>query len=324
MIRISVLFAALLLVGISILGCTKSGTVGPQEFSSDKEFLQYAVNNIDSIAGFLNSEEATVDDDGEKEMEYSMGDGFPKLSEVQNVITPLRWGRRIIPPIVKTVEVDTLPGDTLALVAITKIVNGNLIIVGISASGDTVRITKLFSDTMKRNVLFRRVARLAERQRNWVPVAMSLVEGKSSTNDFAIREMSVTTPMGAIVVTNPLNTWMRFGVGRFHDEIPRLRPMQAVQVRVRIESHNDSTELVALRWGVGYGDGRRHRDTLQLIQHYDSAGVHVRAYGRTLLGHRHEGHFNVVVDALSYGTLYDDSADYSNKFWGMPYVMMRP
>jgi len=315
----------LLVVGMAAMlalgGCKKDDGGTPQDFSSDQEYIQYAVTSIDSVAEFSSSE-AVIDDDGEKEFEYS--EGFGKISEVEYPITPLRWGRRVL-SVSKSISVE-IQGDSIAIATINKTIAGNLIILAIKDSGgvqDTVRVTKPFSDTAVRKVMFRRVARLELRRLNWMPVAISLGEGGSPTSDFSIDSLQVVTPRDTFVITDPLNTWLRLGYRRMRDEIAHIRPSDSVQIRVTLTSQNADTELVALRWGVGLGDGRHYRKRLPLIQQTDVGGAHVRVFGRTFLGHQHEGRFNAVIDALSYGTLYNDTTAYSNKFWGMPYVMRR-
>ncbi len=58
-------------------------------------------------------------------------------------------------------------------------------------------IKKLFTDVTKRNILFKRIARHEDPFRNWVPVAITMVDGNSQgTNLFSISslELKDTTP----------------------------------------------------------------------------------------------------------------------------------
>jgi hypothetical protein len=74
-----------------------------------------------------------------------------------------------------------------------------------------------------------------------------------------------------------------------------------------------------LRWGVGWGDGRRHRARIPMISETGSTGNYTRVFERTFITHQHRGRFNAFIDALSHGTLFDDQEPYSNKVWGVPY-----
>lgn len=310
------LFVVIVLLAV-LVGCTK--TEGPSEstFNSDQEYLQNAVSSQDSIADYSNSENSTIDDGGVRPID---ADGFAKVGEETSPITPLRWGRKV-DSVSRNVTVD-IKGDSVAIATIVKTISGTLHIIAIRDSAgvrDTVQVTKPFRDAATRKVLFVRVRRSSDFRLNWKPAAISLVDGRSPANDFFITELRIATPRDTFTVTDPLNTWLQFG--RLRGEIPRIHPLEPVQIRVTITSQNDSAEFVALRWGVGWGDGRHHRARIPLMSQ-SGAGSFTRVYERTFAGHRHIGRFNAVIDAISYATLYDDdTALYSNKFWGLPYVL---
>lgn len=309
-------------VGLVLAGCTESE--GPTNgFDSDQAYLEYAVANADSIAAYSEGERYALDDDGAKPMEYT--EGFGKVGDAMYPIIPLRWGRHVM-SVNRTVSVD-IQGDTVAIATIERTIAGELIILAIKDSGgvvDTVLVTKPFSNTVTRKVRFVRVARTDFLRLNWRPVAITLVDGRSPTNDFNIAELRFIirrrNPImrDTITVTDPLNTWLRFG--RMYVEIPYIRLVDSVQVQVTVASQNDSAEFVALRWGVGWGDGRRHRARMPLVSTSGGAGAYTRIYERTFARHTHYGRFNAVIDAFSYDTFYDDAAAYSNKFWGIPYI----
>jgi hypothetical protein len=312
--------SAILAIGL-LAGCSKQSNptaAGEQTFQSDEEYLRFAVLSSDSVADFTISTSSTIDDDGDRPFEYSEGFG-----SVTDPITPLRWGRRVT-SVTRDVQI-AIQGDSLAVATVTKTIAGTLFIRATRDSGgvvDTVLVEKPFSDTAIRKILFRRVARTERFRLNWAPVAITPVDGRSPTNDFEIVELQFMTPRDTFVISDPLSTWIRFGFHRERGELPRVRPNEPVRVRVTVTSQNDSSEIAMLRWGVGFGDGRHHRARIPLVQSQNSGGVHIRVYERVFLSHQHYGRFNAVVDVLSYATLYDDTASYSNRFWGMPYHLM--
>jgi len=50
-----------------------------------------------------------------------------------------------------------------------------------------------------------------------------------------------------------------------------------------------------------------------------SDGTYTRVYQGTWYAHFYTGYFNVGVDAVTRGTLYDDTLPYSASWWGVPY-----
>ena len=322
--RLLLVLATLVLVVVG--GCKKEEGGGPLPTDENAiQSLASSQNPQDTIATFSNSEESAIDDGGLPATpgdDYYVGQGFyPKVGEVTWPITPLRWGRQV-QSVSRSVAVERLPGDTLAVATITKVVAGILHILAIRDSGgvrDTVQVTKAFEDTARRKVLFARIRHTEDPRLNWWPIAISLVEGHSPTSNFTIDSIEVMTPRDTVTVTDPLNTWLRFGFfGRFR--ILHIMPTDSVRVQVTISSQNDSSDLVWLHWGVGWGDGRRHRARIAMISESGGVGAWTRVYARTFHAHQHLGRFNAVIDALSYGTLFDDTAAYSNKFWGKPYI----
>src|SRR5882762_9859160 len=180
---VAVLFAALVLGG-----CSKDPG-GVQPIPTDQQALQDAVTSIDSVAQFSSSDEVTIDDNGMRSAEY---DGLAKIdaNDLANLsavfadsVYPVRWGRHIFwNQVTRKYDIVISPGDSNALVTITKILPGEFW-VGIGfKTADTVVvdtiIKKPFTEVVKRKVRFIRVARGEHPFRNWVPVAITMVLGK--------------------------------------------------------------------------------------------------------------------------------------------------
>jgi len=302
-------------------GCKKSDEIGnpSTDFQTDEAYIAYAVANLDSVADYSEAEQDAINDDSLQDLEYQIG--FAKVGNALDPISPLRWGRRV-ESVIRTVTVRK-PDDSTAIATIQKVASGMLFIRAERDSAgilDTVLVTKTFTDTLKRKTLFVRIGQFQDRRRNWRPAAITLVEGKSPSTDFAIDSLVISTPRDVYVVTDPLTTWLRFGRGSW--EILRTRPDDPVQFRVVISSQTDSAEAMFLHWGVGPRDNRRHRARIPLVSSSSKpGGGWTRVFERTFYAHRHYGRFNAIIDVLSYGTLFvDDPAIYSNRLWGLPYV----
>jgi hypothetical protein len=56
-----------------------------------------------------------------------------------------------------------------------------------------------------------------------------------------------------------------------------------------------------------------------ISQTQNGDGTYTRVYQATWFSHFFTGFFNVGVDAVTRGTLYDDSLPYSASWWGIPY-----
>lgn len=327
-----------IVLSLVLAGCSKDNVTGPgPQVQTDAQAMQYMIENVDSVAAFSTSEEFSVDDAGMQESEFDILAKIGITHEVFRSLVadsshPLRWGRHIFwDQIVRDYHV--VPnGDTLALVTVTKTIPGEFWIGWGMRNADTVIldtiIKKPFTEQVKRNILFKRIAHSENHLRNWVPVAITMVEGKSEgTNNFSIASLEISESIGHhdTTVTDPLNTWFRLGL--FHGSIPVIPVRDSVTMRVTITSSDDSAEIVYIRHGVGMGGHERRRGALELVSTTGGPGNYTRVYQRTfvtglpplVLAER----FNAVVDVFSRGTIFDKSAPFSNEFWGIPYIVAR-
>ncbi|MBI1803321.1 MAG: hypothetical protein HY033_04890 [Ignavibacteriae bacterium] len=342
MVRIQSL-VVLLAIGMTIvfLGCTKDNPVNTPGQMNDEQALTQQVTSVDSVAEFSSSDEATIDDNGLRDPDY---EGLAKeasidIGSIRSVagdsIYPVRWGRHIKwDQVVRDYNVVML-GDTGALVTIVKTMPGEFW-VGLGYRGrDTVVIDtiirKPFTEIVTRKVQFKRIARTDDPRRNWVPVAITLVQGKTQgTAGFSISSLSIFVQHidGPLPVqsdiTDPLNTW--FQLGWRHGTIPIFDVGDSVKVRVTIMSGDDSNEVVVLRHGIAGTSLLRGRTRMRLVSVSGSAGNYTRVYERTFraaLPWRSifAARLNAVVDVISRSSIYVDTAPFVNEFWGMPYIV---
>lgn len=315
----AVLWGGLALIGLLVAGCSKDNT-GPADnaptgVSNEASARAYYAMNDE----FVKNDEITFDDQEVAPTDYGT------FGKIDAAITPLRWGR-FVQQVVRTVVRDTvLPGDTIAFVHVHKEITGVFRILGLNGVGDTVRVAKPFVDNSDRNIIFRRFARQTERYwMNWVPVATSLVDGGTipPNNQIDITKVQLFLPNGdTVTVTDPLNTYLRyrwlFRLQGPQTDVPQLDPAAHVVVQATVVSASPDTDLVALRYGVGTFQKRRFR--MHLISEVNNGGTYTRVFEGAFYVHFHRGFFHAGVDAITRGTLFDDTVPYSANWWGIPY-----
>lgn len=332
-------FALLLSVAgllVYLWGCSKDNPVTQTGPTTDEVALQQQVVEADSVADFSSGDEATIDDNGMRDPEYDADvslemQGMSEMAKASSdSIYPVRWGRHIN-HITRNYLV-TMDGDSAATVTIMKTLSGVFRVgLGIRTPDtvivDTV-IRKPFVEDVTRKVRFRRIARSDNPRHNWVPVAITLVRGKTNeTHDFSIASLEVTSHLVPFdrTVTDPLDTWFR--LGRFMGSVPVFPVGDSITVRVTITSSSPMAELVYLRHSVPAGLMERRRARMNVVSTTGGSGTYTRVYERsfhTRLPRRVlAARFNAVADAKSYGSIYSNDAPFSNEFWGMPYIVVR-
>jgi hypothetical protein len=327
-----------------LTGCTKDNVINPPVTVTDQQALQEEVATTDSVAGFSSSDETTIDDNGMRAPEY---DGFAKLDigdlghlgiTFGDTITPVRWGRRIFwNQVTRHYDVVIAPGDSSALVTITKVLPGEFWVGVGTRTLDTVIvdsiIKKPFTEVVTRKVRFIRVARTDNPLRNWVPVAITMVLGRTrpdSLKNFSLSTLEIEH-IGHFdtTYTDPLNTWFRLGL--FRGSVPHFRVGDSVRVRVTLNSSDDSAEIAHLRYGIA-GDGAERRRTLMhLVSTTGGPGNYTRVYQRVFISRLPSilplgilaARFNAVVDVMSWSSIYVADAPFTNEFWGTPYIVVR-
>lgn len=319
------LFAALALAaGVLLTGCTKEDSIvdptnQPPAGVTDE---RSAISQSAASDEYSSNGESTMHDGEMQPASYS------SFGEISADITPLRFGR-FITRVTKSVEVEFEEGDSTAVATVTKDIYGVFKIRGIAGEGDTVTVEKEFHDRAVKKVIFRRVARdLVRFWRNWVPVATSLVAGGTvePNDDIRVIRTELYLPNGdTVVVTDPLHHFLRYrwlsllahDLG-FRPPVPELIADQQLTMRVAVVSASPDTDLVALRFGSDLY--HKHRLRMRLVSEEDNGdGTWTRVYERMWTVPRLRGFFHVAVDAMTHGTIFDDSEPYSVSWWGVPY-----
>lgn len=313
-----------IIVGLILTACNKESTTAP-DTDADKEALLQLIATTDSLMEFSSSDEATIDDEGVQDPEYS---AFAKTLVDQ--IIPVRWGRHIFwDQIVRNYTVEKT-GDSTAVVTITKTIPGEFWI--LDTTGIDSIYKKPFTEEVKRKVLFRRISNHADALRNWIPIAITMATGKttSTSNKFSIKSITISGDYSKTISAPPDTAWFyyRHWLWRWRGSIPVFSVGDSIKVQVEISSSDDSSEIVVIRHGVIAGRQERRRGIMQLISTSGDSGNYTRVYERSFKTGSLPigfiiGRFNATVDVMSYGSLYNDSEQYANEFWGMPYMVYR-
>ena len=318
---LAMLWGLPVVAGMLIAGCTKDNgpdTDGPPAGVTNETQSMQSMASSDE---FVQNEEVTMADQSMETMDYGT------FGKIDAAVTPLRWGR-FVTSVTTTVTVTVQTGDSIAVANVVKLIAGSLKVRALTGAGDTVTLTKPFTDRAVRNVIFWRVGRAPERfWKNWIPVATSLVDGGTDPAPAGfginITKVEMFLPMGdTITVTDPTNyylryRWMKLFLGGRKD-LPELAAGQPVRMRVTLVSESPDTDIVVLRYGFDPFHRRRAHMTL-VSEVQNPNNTFTREYELAWFVHFHRGFFNAGVDAITRGTLYDDAAPYSVSWWGVPY-----
>ncbi len=320
-LKISTLIIALISIFL-ITGCQKDTIVDPGSISEDDYLKQQAIS-AEEVAGYINTEEISIDDEYEKDMNY---DDFGMLKTTYPV-TPLKWARKI-DRVVKTLFVEQL-NDTIKVVTIVKDISGRFIIQAVKDSNnvlDTIRIIKPYTSTITRKVRFLKVNNNNDFKKNWKPIAITLVEGKTNIKNFSISTLEVMTSADTAIINDPLTYWVKLAPGK--GGVAIVKPGDAFIIRVTVASEIPQPEYACLRTGIDAGFKRhRARFLMDLVSETESNGVYTRVYQKIFAARLPMGisfgHMNAIVDVMSYNSINDDTDPYMNSFWGMPYLVKR-
>lgn len=319
-------FAGSLVLLAGIGGCAENSMepddgVPPGSVTTETGAMEYYAKADE----FVSNEDQTFSDNAlELNDDGTIGQGSA-------TIIPVSWGR-FVENVTVTTTTTIEEGDSLATVQVDKDITGTFRIMAKYTEDDTATflVEKPFSDHSVRNVIFRRVGRETNRfWLNWVPVASSLVDGKTvappADQDVNITELQFVAPDGGtITITEPGEFYMRYPwrnlrCNRSRVDVPQLSMGEKFSVRATVVSAAVDTDLVVLRYGVS--PVARQRMTMPIISETDNGdGTFTRVYELSAEIRHHPGFFHAGVVALSRKTLNDDDpASYSVNWWGIPY-----
>ena len=311
------------LTTLLVAGCKKNdgpeADTAPVGVTNEEQAMTYFATNDE----FVTNDEVTFSDKAIQSFDYG------NFGKVDAGVTPLRWGR-FITSVTRTVTTTVQPGDSISVSQIAKTIVGTLKVRALTGRGDSTTIDKPFTNQSLRNVIFKRVSKDTKRfWLNWVPVASSLVEGgtQAPNNTVNITKLVVTLAGGVTITVNDPEQyylryrWLKLFTGGRKD-VPEFVGGQQVKLSVTVVSASADTDLVALRFGFDGTHQKRARLALtSQVTNGDGTFTRVFEVSKTtpLFMHFHQGAFNMGVEAMTKGTLFDDQAPYIVSWWGIPY-----
>jgi len=304
--------AIVFIVGLLLSGCARS-TVGPDITIDDRDYA--AMRKLINEDPLFTSDPITLDD----------GDvvSFDGLSKIASPITPIAWGRRVTSSS-REIRFENV-NDTTVVATVTHTMSGNIIILAKSSPQDSVRrITKPFTDRTLRKLKFYRHGRTGDPDRSWRPGEASGAKGGTDGSEVTIKKVEVTLGTQTYVVTNPTDTFFKLmhGGGWM---LPMFGPTQNVKVRVTLTSAVPDTDWVSLHrpspfMGRGPMWDRPIHIRMRLVSEVRAGASFERVFENTWSTHG-IGRHTFFVEALTRGSLRDDTAVFSSQLWGVPYIV---
>ena len=293
----------LLLFALTINSC-KENTTETQELT-DEEYIQQVINNGYSSGNdednVMAREIIDMDDGGAVS---PTGGGGDLISPIDSLS---RWGRKIT-NVTTNISISA-PNDTIINVLVTRNITGVYIIIGY-VNGTLDSISKPYTMELKRNLVFRRVARTVYPRLNWRLYQISNLDGETKTPQVGstlirmdtikvYRSSSPSVPAYTFIGPNfqdgYFTTFWFSGSG-----IPSFSRNETVTVKVSTTSQNTPTDIVAFhRARNAYGF---HRLPFTL----ENQSGNYRVYTRTITLINHPlGVFNTYINASTRESLFD-------------------
>ncbi|MBS4034678.1 MAG: hypothetical protein KGZ85_09455 [Ignavibacterium sp.] len=290
--------------------CQDNSIVDP-EVTSDRQAMEKLVEE-DSV---LNSFEPNFNEDG--------GVGF--LGKVNADIYPFKvWHRMRL--VNRNLTID-IQGDT-AYGVVTNTFEGILFIAATydpnATTPDTV-VQKPFTSTVTRNIIFVKIDRNANPERNWRIAAISLPEGGTQSPNIDITKFTAFLPNGdTLIITSPndyylIRNWQHWWRWR---HIPVLQPGQEVLLRVELTSAYSDTDFVTITFGADRFGMHRLKKRFELISSTPNGNLYDKVYEQTFTPRPLAfGFFHAIVNATPKQVIFDDSTPVEMESWGVPYFV---
>ncbi len=315
----------IVLAAVMISGCEKNA-VDPNNMTDD-QYLQAVISG-----GYDND---YTNEDNIMMQEYSdlnEGGAVPDNEFVPpaNPYDSLfKWGRRIT-DVNRNYSI-TNEGDSLKYAIITTTFAGTYNIIGyINGTKDTV--SKPYNEVLKRQVIFKRIARTEYPRKNWRLYKVSILDGETTQPQTGSALVQITkvevyknnssTPnyvFNGPDFTNTLFTTKLFG----GEGIPELDRNDLVKVKIYTTSQMQSTDYVAFHWAKNaFGF---HRIPFAL-ESQTGSGPYYRIYTKdfNIYGNHRIGAHNAYFSANTHESLYDnDVSKFASDMVGIPFKVTK-
>jgi len=291
--------------------CQEETSVQTSEPKTDKEAMIQIADEDSLLASF----EPNYNEDGVMDI----------IGKVNTPIYPMRVGQKM--RLVNRVLDINIQGDT-AYGTLTKTFEGTLFILAkydsASTEPDTL-IQKPFTSTIKRNLVFIKIANTEFPKRNWVLAAISLPEGGTNTPEsIDITKMTVFLPNGDTLVINSPNDYYlhrRWGFWWRWKNFPVVPGNSQLTIRVELTSAYEQDDFVTLTFGADARGLHRAKKRFVLVSSTFNGTGYNKVYEQTFQTHQYRGFFHAVLNAMPGQVVLDDSAPVEQESWGVPYFI---
>ncbi len=181
-------------------------------------------------------------------------------------------------------------------------------------------ISKSFTTTVTRKIIFEKIAEDENPLNNWRMVATSLPEGGTITENIAITKVTVDLPDGEkIEVENPNDYYIFKGPGHSR-QMPHMGRGEQINLTVELQSAYADTDYVSLTYGaMKKGKKNRAKKLFELVSSEFDGTVYNKVYKGTWEVRQARGYKHAVINVLPKQVLYDTTTPVEEKSWGIPY-----
>lgn len=294
--------SGVIVIMLVIPGCTSTTEPAEDELSVMKEMIETDPLFTNDLALFSDADQVS-------------------LSKTAASIIPVGWGRRV-ENASRSVTFDR-SGDTIVVATIVFSMSGDIVI----AHRDTVQDTTLiiekpFAESTTRKVRFIRVARTDNPRVNWRFREISGVDGgTTSSTSIAFTELRAIAGNDTLTVTDPTQFYLRFAEfgGR---RMQSLNNGTLMTVRLTLTSTESDTDLVFIHRPFQWLNSsvlRPAQRRMTLVSETGS-GPYTRVYEYSWSSHV-QGRHHFFVSGITRSSIFDDTAPWSTKIWGIPYLV---
>lgn len=306
--QFSVLFMFSLILSLIVnTGCKDETTLGPV-YLSDKEAMQKIAIEDSMLSSFDNN--------------FNENENINFLSKVQTQIYPRKvW--RSASLVSSNFEVE-INGDT-ALGVLTKTFESTLFIAAAFDSSsllpDTL-IKKPFTNTITRNIIFKRINSSPDPLANWEIIGISMPEGGTENSNVEIIKLTAFLPEGVVIEINSPNEYYFSINSGSYNPVPKLHFNDSVRLRIELKSSYPDSDCVSLTFGsLRNGLHMAQKKFVLTSSTWDGAKWN-RVYEQTYTADQFPGFYHAIVNVIPKQVLLDDTFPVESNSWGMPYIII--
>lgn len=292
---------------VFITGCKDETTVEPV-YLTDEEAMQKIALEDSMVLSFDNN--------------FNENENIDFLSKVQTQIYPRKVWRTAF--LISSNLNLVISGDS-ALGVLTKMFESTLFIAAAfdstSILPDTL-IQKPFTNTITRNIIFKRINNSPDPLENWEIIGISMPEGGTENSNVEIKKLTAFLPDGEVIeIDSPNEYYFSINSGSYNP-ISKLHFDASITLRIELTSTYSDSDFVSLTYGsLGSGLHMAQKKFVMTSSTWDGAKWN-RVYEQTFSAHQFPGFYHAIVNVIPKQVLLDDTFPVESNSWGMPYIII--